>query len=180
MNLGVYYLTLQDIFCKNILFFKAAFMKRNQIFSILSCAAILFVVAGCSTVRELAPEKRLGEPAAVEYKLSREILVNFINKDFEKCRQNLTPENQQKFDLKKVEDVYAEISHSLGTPVSFSYLTELEFVTFKIYVWKIKFRRIGKERGTGKEKEFFSEALFRVITGRTGKDQVMIMGFNFL
>ncbi|MBO5793202.1 MAG: hypothetical protein J6S54_12125, partial [Lentisphaeria bacterium] len=99
---------------------------------------------------------------------------------FEKCRKNLTPENQQKFDLKKVEDAYTEMSRSLGTPVSFSYLTELEFVTFKIYVWKIKFRRVGKEQGTGSEKEFFSEALFRVISGRTAKDQVMIMGFNFL
>jgi hypothetical protein len=155
-------------------------MKRNQFSAIFSCVVILFFIAGCSTVSELAPEKRLGEPVTAEYKLSREILVNFINRDFEKCRTNLTPENQQKFDLKKVEDAYTDITRSLGTPVSFSYLTELEFVTFKIYVWKIKFRRIGKEKGTGKEKEFFSEALFRVITGRTSKDQVMIMGFNFL
>ena len=180
MNSGVYYLTLQDIFYKNILSFKVDFMNREEIFSILSCAAILVFTAGCSTVRELAPEKRLGEPVTAEYKLSREILVNFINKDFEKCRKNLTPENQQKFDLKKVENAYTEMSRSLGTPVSFSYLTELEFVTFKIYVWKIKFRRVGKEQGTGREKEFFSEALFRVISGRTAKDQVMIMGFNFL
>jgi hypothetical protein len=106
--------------------------------------------------------------------------VNFVNKDFAKVCKNLSPENKKKFDTKKVEEVHAEISKSLGTPVSFTYLTELEFVTFKLYVWKVKFQRQGKDPETGEEKDFYSEALFRVITGRPARGEVMIMGFNFL
>ena len=155
-------------------------MKKAAFLFFLLTVAVLCFTSGCAAVSELAPEKRQGEPATTEFKVSRELLVSFMNKDFEGVCRKLTPENQQKFDVKKAEEAYAEISKSLGTPVSFSYLTELEFVTFKIYVWKVKFRRTGKDNETGKEKDFFSEALFRVITGRPARGQVMIMGFNFL
>ena len=86
----------------------------------------------------------------------------------------------KQFDARKFEETRNDMARSLGTPVSFAYLTELEFVSFKLYVWKVKFKRIGKDRESGKEKEFFSEALFRVITGRTAQNQVLVMGFNFL
>ncbi len=155
-------------------------MKRGQIFSVLSVAVILFFVAGCATVRELAPEKRQGEPATAEYKLSRQLLICFMNNDPAGFCRNLAPENLKEFDVKKFEETRRNMTRSLGTPVSFTYLTELEFVTFKLHVWKIRFKRTGKDKESGKEKEFFSEALFRVITGRTAKDQLLVMGFNFL
>ena len=150
-------------------------MRRKAILSVLSvCVALL---CGCGTVRELPPEKRQGEPKTPEYKAARELLVSFINDDPKGMVKNLSPENRSGFDLEKYKTTRKEMLQSLGTPVSFKYVTELEFVTFKLYVWKVRFRR--ESRGEEK-KEIFSEALFRVITGRASKDQVLVMGFNFL
>ena len=150
-------------------------MKRKAILSVLSVCAVL--LCGCGTVRELPPEKRPGEPKTLEYKAARELLVSFINDDPKGMVKNLSPENRSGFDLEKYKTTRKEMLQSLGTPVSFKYVTELEFVTFKLYVWKVRFRR--ESRGEEK-KEIFSEALFRVITGRASKDQVLVMGFNFL
>ena len=154
-------------------------MKR-ALFLLSVISTVLYVCTGCATVRELPPEKRAGEPVNEEYKISRELLVCFMNNDPAGFCKKLSPENVKQFDVKKFEETRSDMARSLGTPVSFSYVTELEFVSFKLYIWKVKFKRIGKERETGKEKEFFSEALFRVITGRTAQNQVLVMGFNFL
>ena len=154
-------------------------MKRNLLF--LGAVIVLsFVFSGCAAVRELPAEERKGEPATLEYKLSRGVIVAFMNNDAKGFCKNFSPENAQRFDDKKFNEARREVVLSLGEPVSFSYLTELEFVSFKLYVWKVRFKRLGKDRETGKEKEFYSEALFRVIAGRNGKNKAMIMGFNFL
>ncbi len=155
-------------------------MMLKRVFLFLLSVGSIAILTGCATVKELAPEERKGEPQTTEYKISRDLLVSFINKDYAAVCKQLSPENKKKFDAKKVEEVHAEISKSLGTPVSFTYLTELEFVTFKLYVWKVKFQRQGKDPESGEEKDFYSEALFRVITGRPARGEVMIMGFNFL
>jgi len=150
-------------------------MKRKTVLSVLSVCACL--LCGCATVKELPPEERKGEPQTLEYKVARELLVSFMNNDPKGMVKNLSPENRSGFDPEKFETTRKQMALSLGTPVSFKYVTELEFVTFKLYVWKVRFRRESR----GKEKkEIFSEALFRVITGRASKDQVLVMGFNFL
>ena len=155
-------------------------MKKGQIFSLLLGAMFLLGCVGCATVKELPAEKRQQEPAAAEYKISRDLLVCFMNNDPKGFCEKLSPENRRDFDVKKFEETRVNMANSLGTPVSFSYLTELEFVSFKLYVWKVRFKRIGKDKETGKEKDFYSEALFRVITGRTSQNQLLVMGFNFL
>ena len=154
-------------------------MKRNMLFPGVF-VLLAFVFAGCASVRELPPEERKGEPTTLEYKLSREVIVAFMNNDSKAFCKNFSPENAQRFDDKKFKESRREVVLSLGEPVSFSFLTELEFVSFKLYVWKVKFKRLGKDRETGKEKAFYSEALFRVIAGRSARDKAMIMGFNFL
>lgn len=153
-------------------------MKRG--FQLLLILAFAVLFTGCAAVRELPAEERKGEPATREFKVSRDLLVSFLNNDVKGFCEKFSPENQEKMDVKKIAETRKEMEKSLGTPVSFSYLTELEFVTFKIYVWKMKFKRMGKDPNTREEKEFFSEALVRVITGRTAKDQVVVLGFNFL
>ena len=154
-------------------------MKKVLNLCFFSMLAALTLVCGCATVKELPPQKRAGEPASAEYKLSRQVLVHFMNDDAKAFTDALTPENRKEFDVKKFNETRAQMLHTLGTPVSFTFLTELEFVTFKLYVWKVRFRRLGKDKDTREEKEFFSEALFRVISGRSGS-KVLIMGFNFL
>jgi hypothetical protein len=155
-------------------------MKKVQNFCFLFMLAALTLFCGCATVNELPPEKRAGEPAAPEYKMARKVLVHFMNNDAKSFTESLTPENRKEFDVKKFNETREQMLHSLGTPVSFTFLTELEFVTFKLYVWKVRFRRLGKDRETREEKEYFSEALFRVITGRSAGNRLLVMGFNFL
>ena len=155
-------------------------MMRKNIFCFGAMLVLTFVLAGCASVRELPPEERKGEPKTLEYKISREVIVAFMNDDAKSFCKNFSPENSQRFDVTKFQNARREVVLSLGEPVSFSFLTELEFVTFKLYVWKVRFKRLGKDRETGKEKEFYSEALFRVISGRTARNKAMIMGFNFL
>ena len=154
-------------------------MKSFRFVSLFLCAA-LFLFAGCATVKELAPEKRKGEPSTAEYKISRDLLICFMNNDPKGFCAKLSPENSKEFDVKKFAETRKDLERSLGTPVSFSYLTELEFVAFKLHVWKIRFKRLGKDPKTREEKEFYSESLFRVITGRTGRNELLVMGFNFL
>lgn len=154
-------------------------MKKMGIALLLGMVTLLFSLCGCATVKELAPEKRQGEPAAPDYKLAREVLVHFMNNDPKGFTERLAPENRKEFDVKKFEETRTQMLKTLGTPVSFSFLTELEFVSFKLYVWKVRFRRTARDNATREEKEFFSEALFRVITGRSGK-KILVMGFSFL
>lgn len=151
-------------------------MVKQLFFFIFPVAAVF--LSGCATVRELPAEQRKGEPVTEEYKLSRDLLVCFMNDDAKGFNSRLAPENRKEFDEKKFLKTKQDMLKTLGTPVSFSYLTELEFVTFKIHVWKIRFRRTGVDRDK-KEQEYFSEAMFRVITGRT-RNQIWVMGFNFL
>lgn len=150
-----------------------------KILSFAGVLVILMLFSGCATVRELPPEQRKGEPVTEEYKISRDLLVCFMNNDAKGFNKRLAPENRRNFDAEKFNTARNDMMKTLGTPVSFSYLTELEFVTFKLHVWKIKFRLVGKDREQ-KEKEYFSEALFRVISGRSDRNQVWVMGFNFL
>ena len=111
-------------------------MKSFRFVPLFLCAA-LFLFAGCATVKELAPEKRQGEPATAEYKVSRELLVCFMNNDPKGFCEKLSPENRKEFDVKKFEETRRNMTRSLGTPVSFTYLTELEFVTFKLISYSI-------------------------------------------
>lgn len=153
------------------------FMNRSLVFFMLLAAAVC--LSGCATVRELPAEQRKSEPVSKEYKLSRDLLICFMNDDAKGFNRRLAPENRREFDIEKFQTTRQNMLKTLGTPVSFSYLTELEFVTFKIHVWKIRFRRVGLDREK-KEQEYFSEAMFRVITGRSERNQVWVMGFNFL
>lgn len=148
-------------------------ISRLWLLVVFVCACVL---CGCGTVRELPIEQRKGEPDTKEYRISRELLIGFMNDDAKTFLKHLTPENRRSFDAEKFKKTRTEMSKTLGTPVSFTYVTELEFVTFKLYVWKVRFKRVSKE----KKEPIFSEALFRVITGRSSRNEVLVMGFNFL
>ena len=67
------------------------------------------------------------------------------------------------------------ITETLGEPVSFSYVTALEHVAITPYIWKVRFVRKNKE-----DKEYFTEALFRVLAGHDKEGNVIVVGFNFL
>lgn len=140
-------------------------------------AAVLFLgfLNACTVVREApVPDAARAETETEEYRMSRDLLICFIKDDARGFIRKLSPENAKLFTEEQFRKTRKETVASLGEPVSFRYLTKLEFVSLKPFVWAVRFRRTDL---TGKE-EFFSEALFRVLTGRTNKGEVMVLGFQ--
>ena len=139
------------------------------------CAVCLGGLAGCSSIQELPAEQALPEKATPEMKLCRQLLHEFLNNHPQDFVQLLPEDMRDRFDEKKFAETRLYITETLGEPVSFQYLTTLEFVTLAPHIWKIRFRRQDKRGNT-----LHSEALFRIITGRTAQNEVAVIGFNFL
>lgn len=136
---------------------------------------LLGLLPACTVIREApVPEAARAETETEEYRVCRDLLLCFIKNDAKGFVKKLSPENAKIF----TEDVFrktrAETVASLGEPVSFRYLTTLEFISLKPHVWAVRFRRTDV---TGRE-EYFSEALFRILTGRTKEGEILVLGFQ--
>ena len=59
--------------------------------------------------------------------------------------------------------------------MAYSYITTLELAGFHPQIWKVRFRRYNVNR----TKEFYSEVLFKVVTGMADKKEAVITGFSF-
>lgn len=142
----------------------------------IACALML-VLAGCTVIRELPAAQALPEKASPEMELCRKLLEAFLKDDAGGFVSQLPADTRNSFDVKKFDDTRTYITKTLGQPISYQYLTTLEFVTLSPHIWKIRFER--KDR---KGETIRSEALFRIITGQTGQDKkdVSVIGFNFL
>ena len=142
----------------------------------LSAALLLLpVLTACTVIRENpVPPSEQAQTETEEYRVCRELLVCFLKNDASGFVKRLSPENAKLFNEEQFRKTRQETVASLGEPVSFRYLTTLEFVSLKPHVWAVRFRRTDR---TGKE-EFFSEALFRVLTGRTKEGDVLVLGFQ--
>ena len=151
-------------------------------------AAILLALsaAACTTIKELPPEQYsvggngdgqdgLDAEAAAERDYSRKLLEAFLKNDASGFISLLSPEMKEEFGKDKFELSRKVITETLGEPVSFSYVTALEHVAITPYIWKVRFVLKNKQ-----DKEFYSEALFRVLAGHDTKGDVIVVGFNFL
>lgn len=138
--------------------------------------------------QELAEAKKTKKNAAVrkdgrtpgevrleeEFRHGRKLLKAFLANDG-KAFVNLLPARLQKeFDRQKFDLTRKAVTESMGEPVSFRYVTALEMVSVTPHIWAVRFKRVSRD---GKE-EYFSEMLFRVITG-TLDGKPHIIGFNF-
>ena len=136
---------------------------------------LLGLISACTVIREApVPDSALAETETEEYRLCRDLLICFIRNDASGFVKKLAPENAKIFNEETFRKTRQEAVASLGEPVSFRYLTTLEFISLKPHVWAVRFRRTDR---TGKE-EFFSEALFRILTGRTKEGKIMVLGFQ--
>ena len=143
--------------------------------AVFTAFLFLGLLNACTVIRETpVPDTARAETESEEYRLSRDLLICFIRNDASGFIRKLSPENAKLFNEEKFRQTRKETVASLGEPVSFRYLTTLEFVSLKPFVWAVRFRRTDR---TGKE-EFFSEALFRVLTGRTKDGKVLVLGFQ--
>lgn len=147
---------------------------------LLTLAAALFALSttACTTIRELPSDPadlELSSEAAEERDYSRKLLEAFLKNDASGFIALLSPEMKEEFGKDKFELSRKVITETLGEPVSFSYVTALEHVAITPYIWKVRFVLKNKEN-----KEYYSEALFRVLAGHDTKGDVIVVGFNFL
>lgn len=147
-----------------------------KILNLLAVAGGVLFLCGCTTVSELPAEKVSQELKTPELQLCRELLIAFVKNDSSAFVNRLTPENQKSFDKDQFAAARKNMLDTVGEPVSFRYLTSLEFVTLQPHIWVVRFKRTD----LAKKKEFFSEALFRIVTGRDKNGQIYVLGFNFL
>ena len=147
-------------------------------FSALAAVLLAASVSACTTIRELPPVDsgaELSIEAQEERDYSRKLLEAFLKNDASKFISLLSPEMKEEFGKDKFELSRKVITETLGEPVSFSYVTALEHVAITPYIWKVRFVLKNKEG-----KEYYSEALFRVLAGHDTKGDVIVVGFNFL
>lgn len=144
---------------------------------IAGVSMLVLLATGCTVIREVPMEQALPKEASPELQLCRSLLEAFLKDDARGFVRQLPEETQNSFDVKKFEDTRTYITKTLGQPISYQYLTTLEFVTLSPHIWKIRFERKDRQGETIR-----SEALFRIITGQTGpeKKDVSVIGFNFL
>lgn len=142
----------------------------------LTCTASALFLFGCTTVQEMPAEKVSQECNTPELKLCRELLIAFVKNDASGFVKRLTPENQKSFNKADFAAARNNMLKTVGEPVSFRYLTSLEFVKLQPHVWIVRFKR----KDLAEKNEYFSEALFRIVTGRDKNGNIYVLGFNFL
>ena len=172
------------IFATKLFFTKETFQKRDHAMTIFSrfsaLAAVLLAgaVSACTTIRELPPDPadvEMSVEQTEEREYSRKLLEAFLKNDASGFISLLSPEMKEEFGKDKFELSRKVITETLGEPVSFSFVTALEHVAITPYIWKVRFVLKNKE-----DKEYYSEALFRVLAGHDTKGDVIVVGFNFL
>lgn len=162
------------IFVTKLFFIKDSFQKketRNMTvfnrFPALALAAVLLAgaLSACTIIRELPStptDTELSRELAEERDFSRKLLEAFLKNDEKAFIAPLKSEMQE--DFRKDKTAFSRfrkiILEERGEPVSFSYLTPLESVVITPHIWKVRFRHKNKEN-----KEFYREALFRVLVG---------------
>lgn len=151
-------------------------MKKVFLMIVISVAA-LTTLTGCRSVpeiHELPQAKAFSGRMTAEMKLCREMVVAFVRNDAETFNRQFTT-SLKHFDKNTFERTRKEVINTLGEPVSFQYLTTLEFPAFKPHFWKIRFRRTDRNG-----KEIFSESLLRIVTGISPEMQIVVLAFNFV
>ena len=146
----------------------------KKVGSLLMAALLTVLFAGCTVVREL-PATDVPAAAEADRKLGGELLKHFLAGDADKVCALLPDDLREKLEPAKVRESRKSVLETMGTPVSYRYVTAQELPNFTMNLWAVRFRRVNDKTG----KEFHSEALFRVITG-TVDDKPVIVTFNFL
>lgn len=147
----------------------------KHFFAPFAVLAALAVCTGCTVIREVPMEQALPDNAAPEMQLCRSLLEAFLKDDAAGFVAKLPEDTRDQFDRQKFDSTRKYITSTMGQPVSYQYLTTLEFAILSPHIWKIRFERKDRQG-----KVIHSEALFRIITGDVGNGKVAVIGFNFL
>ena len=143
---------------------------------LFSVVSLLLSVSGCVTVQEVAPRADAVKIKPQEYELGRKLVTAFVKNDGKTFVSLLPEETRTKFTVESFEKSRKSIVESVGEPVSFTYLVALELPALTPQIWKIRFRRVNPKNN----EEFYSELLFRAVTGMLDKKQAVVTGFQFI
>ena len=150
--------------------------KSQTILSMLAGAVALTAVSGCTVIKEYTPPaKEVAQVSPQEHELARKLIHAFLSDDANGFIALLPDEKRTNFNAETFKKTRKAIVESVGTPVSFSFLTSLELPSLTPQIWKVRFKRVSS-RGD----EFTSELMFRVVTGMIDKKTPVITAFQFL
>lgn len=144
-------------------------------FAALGLLVFSLFLNGCVVVKEYAPQKSAVNISKQEYELARKLLQAFIKNDAKTFVSLLPEETRSKFTEDSFATTRKSVLESVGEPVAYSYITTLELAGFHPQIWKVRFRRYNVNR----TKTFYSEVLFKVVTGLADKKEAVITGFSF-
>ena len=145
--------------------------------AVFAMVLALFCITGCVVVKEYAPHtEETSKVNQAEFELGRALLTAFVKNDAAKFVSLLPEETRAKFTEESFAKHRKAIVESVGEPVEFSYLTRLELETLTPQIWKVRFRRANLKN----TKDFYSELLFRVVTGIERNKKPVITSFQFL
>ena len=147
----------------------------RKISVLCTALALAGTMSACTVIRELPPEERAGMPQNEESELCRALLTAFLDNDAETFLARLPEETRRNFTKQHFQTTRGSVVESMGEPISFQYVTDLELTAFTPHIWKIRFQRTDART----QEVFTSEALFRIITGRVDGKPVVI-AFQFL
>lgn len=133
------------------------------------------LTAGCAATRP--PAGGTGAPAVSQEhydETARKMLHAFINDNARIFVETLPDEMRSQFGIKEFAAARAELTETLGTPLSFRFDTTLEHPVFNVSIWKVRFERRDSETGAA----VHQEVLFQVISG-TLDGEVRVISFKF-
>ncbi len=150
-------------------------MNKKTISTAVGLLILSLFFSGCVVIKEYAPQKEAVKIPQQEYALARQLLQAFIKNDAKTFVSLLPEETRSKFTEESFAASRKSVIESVGEPVAYSYITTLELAGFHPQIWKVRFRRYNVNR----TKTFYSEVLFKVVTGMADKKDAVITGFNF-
>lgn len=164
-------------------------MKSRKLFFISVAVAAAAILSGCkSTDTDTKPQDKqtLKKIEQSEQEKVRKIadlyatdmLQGLKDENYASFVKNMTPEMKEQIKPAGFKSMIAQLKEKLGTYQSAEYLTELNRVLGKIYVWKALFDKkiTGKDK---KEITLHNEMLFKIIIGKVDKDKYVVLGFYF-
>lgn len=164
-------------FYQKVLTMKEVDKMLKKCFTVVFAGVLISLFAtGCTVIREYPPQKEDFNVKKAEYELGRDLLQAFVKNDAEKFVSLLPEETRTKFTVENFKTTRKSVLESVGEPVSYSYVTALEFPSLTPQIWKVRFRRYN----INKTKEYTSEVIFKVITGMINDKEAVITGFHFL
>ncbi|MFA7230112.1 MAG: hypothetical protein WC071_02465 [Victivallaceae bacterium] len=162
-------------------------MKSVKLFFITVAAAT--ILSGCkSTEVDSKPQdkqtlKKIEQNEQAQVKkiadgYAADMLKGLKDENHALFVKNMTPEMKEQITPKVFKNMIIQLKEKLGTYQSAEYLTELNRILGKVYVWKALFNKkiTGKDK---KEITAHNEMLFKIIIGKVDKDKYVVLGFYF-